>query len=112
MTRFVPVSYTHLVEDNGKAVVSIQVTQKAAVRKNANPFKGIPKDKLDELRRFGFPFPCPGPDGFEDRMPLFVDYLIVLNLNTYRCNLPAARREDPMNLYCSFALNCEPICVG
>ena len=57
------------MEDNGKAVVSIQVTQKAAVRKNANPFKGMPKDKLDELRRFGFPFPFPGPDGFEDRMP-------------------------------------------
>ena len=48
--------FTKLVEDNGKAVVSIQVTQKAAVRKNANPFKGMPKDKLDELRRFGFPF--------------------------------------------------------
>ena len=61
--------FTKLVEDNGKAVVSIQVTQKAAVRKNANPFKGMPKDKLDELRRFGFPFPFPGPDGFEDRMP-------------------------------------------
>ena len=60
--------FTKLVEDNGKAVVSIQVTQKAAVRKNANPFKGMPKDKLDELRRFGFPFPFPGPDGFEDRM--------------------------------------------
>jgi len=29
--------FTKLVEDNGKAVVSIQVTQKAAVRKNANP---------------------------------------------------------------------------
>lgn len=61
--------FTKLVEDNGKAVVSIQVTQKAAVRKNANPFKGMPKDKLDELRRFGFPFPFPGPDGFEGRMP-------------------------------------------
>lgn len=61
--------FTKLVEDNGKAVVSIQVTQKAAVRKNANPFKGMPKDKLDELRRFGFPFLFPGPDGFEGRMP-------------------------------------------
>ena len=61
--------FTKLVEDNGKAVVSIQVTQKAAVRKNANPFKGMPKDKLDELRRFRFPVPFPGPDGFEDRMP-------------------------------------------
>ena len=61
--------FTKLVEDNGKAVVSIQVTQKAAVRKNANPFKGMPKDKLDELRRFGFPFPFPGPD--RTGLPLF-----------------------------------------
>lgn len=61
--------FTKLVEDNGKAVVSIEVTQKASARKNGNTFKGMPKDKLDELRRFGFPFPFPGPDGFEGRMP-------------------------------------------
>ena len=61
--------FTKLVEDNGKAVVSIQVTQKASARKNGGSFKGMPKDKMDELRRFGFPFPFPGPDGFEGRMP-------------------------------------------
>lgn len=61
--------FTKLVEDNGKAVVSIQVTQKASARKNGGAFKGMPKDKMDELRRFGFPFPFPGPDGFEGRMP-------------------------------------------
>src|SRR5260363_370539 len=26
--------------------------------------------------------------------------------------LAAGRRKDPMNLYCSFALDCEPVCVG
>lgn len=61
--------FTKLVEDNGKAVVSIQVTQKASARKNGGAFKGMPKDKMEELRRFGFPFPFPGPDGFEGRMP-------------------------------------------
>lgn len=61
--------FTKLVEDNGRAVVSIQVTQKASARKNGGSFNGMPKDKMDELRRFGFPFPFPGPDGFEGRMP-------------------------------------------
>lgn len=62
--------FTKLVEDNGKAVVSIEVTQKASKRRT-DSFRGIPKDKLDELHRFGFPFPFPfqGPDGFQDRVP-------------------------------------------
>ena len=29
-----------------------------------------------------------------------------------RCSVPAARRKDPVNLYYSFALNFELICVG
>lgn len=61
--------FTKLVEDNGKAVVSIQVSQKAVQRRGSDMFPGIPKDKLDELRRFGFPFPFHGPDGFQGRMP-------------------------------------------
>jgi hypothetical protein len=29
-----------------------------------------------------------------------------------RCSVSAARRKDPVNLYYSFTVNFEPICVG
>ena len=48
--------YTKLVEDNGKAVVSIEVSK--TMPRRAHPsFDGIPKDQLDQLKRFGFPMP-------------------------------------------------------
>lgn len=61
--------FTKLVEDNGKAVVSIQVTKNATAPKGNNGFRGIPKDQLDQLRRFGFPFPFGGPEGRDGPMP-------------------------------------------
>lgn len=49
--------FAKLVEENGKAVVSIKVAKKGGSSGFHGNFKGIPKDKLDELRKFGFPFP-------------------------------------------------------
>lgn len=49
--------FTKLVEENGKAVVSIKVSKKGGPANFHGNLKGLPKDKLDELRRFGFPFP-------------------------------------------------------
>lgn len=46
--------FTKLVDDNGKAVVSISTVQKS---KRLSENSGIPQDQLDMLRRFGFPFP-------------------------------------------------------
>lgn len=46
--------FTKLVEDNGKAVVSISVVRKA---KRVGPQNGMPDEQLEMLRRFGFPFP-------------------------------------------------------
>lgn len=46
--------FTKLVEDNGKAVVSISTVRKA---KRAGPQNGMPDEQLEMLRRFGFPFP-------------------------------------------------------
>ncbi|WP_289184585.1 DegQ family serine endoprotease [uncultured Parasutterella sp.] len=60
--------FTKLVEENGKTVVSIEVSKKPKSmpsRGGSDHFRGIPKDQLDLLRRFGFPF---GPD-FEFRGP-------------------------------------------
>lgn len=62
--------FTKLVEENGKTVVRIEVSKDAPRRKMKSQdfgFKGMPKDQLDQLRRFGFPFPFPSPDfGDED----------------------------------------------
>ncbi len=60
--------FTKLVEENGKTVVSIEVSKKPKSmpsRGGSDRFRGIPKDQLDLLRRFGFPF---GPD-FDFRGP-------------------------------------------
>ncbi|WP_418838707.1 DegQ family serine endoprotease [Parasutterella sp.] len=46
--------FTKLVEDNGKAVVSISTVRKA---KRVGPQNGMPDEQLEMLRRFGFPFP-------------------------------------------------------
>ena len=46
--------FTKLVEDNGKAVVSISTVKKA---KRLGPQNGVPDEQLEMLRRFGFPFP-------------------------------------------------------
>lgn len=46
--------FTKLVEDNGKAVVSISTVKKA---KRVGPQNGMPDEQLEMLRRFGFPFP-------------------------------------------------------
>ena len=46
--------FTKLVEDNGKAVVSISTVKKA---KRLGPQNGMPDEQLEMLRRFGFPFP-------------------------------------------------------
>lgn len=46
--------FTKLVEDNGKAVVSISTVRKA---KHVGPQNGMPDEQLEMLRRFGFPFP-------------------------------------------------------
>ena len=46
--------FTKLVEDNGKAVVSISTVKKA---KRPGPQNGMPDEQLEMLRRFGFPFP-------------------------------------------------------
>lgn len=46
--------FTKLVEDNGKAVVSISTVRKA---KRVDPQNGMPDEQLEMLRRFGFPFP-------------------------------------------------------
>lgn len=46
--------FTKLVEDNGKAVVSISTVKKA---KRLGPQNGTPDEQLEMLRRFGFPFP-------------------------------------------------------
>ena len=46
--------FTKLVEDNGKAVVSISTVRKA---KRVGPQGGVPDEQLEMLRRFGFPFP-------------------------------------------------------
>lgn len=46
--------FTKLVEDNGKAVVSISTVKKA---KRVSPQNGVPDEQLEMLRRFGFPFP-------------------------------------------------------
>ena len=48
--------FTKLVEENGKAVVSIDVTKTMSKRPHPS-LDGIPKDQLDQLRRFGFPLP-------------------------------------------------------
>jgi serine protease Do len=45
--------FTKLVEDNGKAVVSISTVRKA---KRVGPQNGMPDEQLEMLRRFGFPF--------------------------------------------------------
>lgn len=47
--------FSKLVEENGKAVVSINTLKKAKVLKGMHP--AIPNDQLELLRRFGFPFP-------------------------------------------------------
>lgn len=59
--------FAKLVEDNGKAVVSITMSKKAPARK-AFQGRNPSRDQLDQLRRFGFPFP---PDFFggEEMMP-------------------------------------------
>ena len=55
--------FSKLVEDNGKAVVSIETLKKAKkVTKNKRP-RG--QDPFEELRKFGFPFP------FGDDFPSF-----------------------------------------
>ena len=46
--------FRKLVEDNGKAVVSISTVKKA---KRLGPQNGVPDEQLEMLRRFGFPFP-------------------------------------------------------
>lgn len=46
--------FTKLVEDNGKAVVSISTVKKA---KRLGPQNGVPDEQLEMLRRFGFSFP-------------------------------------------------------
>lgn len=46
--------FTKLVEDNGKAVVSISTVRKA---KRVGPQNGMPDEQLEMRRRFGFPFP-------------------------------------------------------
>lgn len=46
--------FTKLVEDNGKAVVSISTVRKA---KRVGLQNGMPDEQLEMLRRFGFPFP-------------------------------------------------------
>ncbi len=46
--------FTKLVEDNGKAVVSISTVKKA---KRLGLQNGVPDEQLEMLRRFGFPFP-------------------------------------------------------
>lgn len=46
--------FTKLVEDNGKAVVSISTVRKA---KRVGPQGDVPDEQLEMLRRFGFPFP-------------------------------------------------------
>lgn len=46
--------FTKLVEDNGKAVVSISTVRKA---KRVGPQNGMPDEQLEMLRRFGFSFP-------------------------------------------------------
>ena len=46
--------FTKLVEDNGKAGVSISTVRKA---KRVGPQNGMPDEQLEMLRRFGFPFP-------------------------------------------------------
>lgn len=45
--------FTKLVEDNGKAVVSISTVRKA---KRVGPQNSMPDEQLEMLRRFGFPF--------------------------------------------------------
>ena len=57
--------FTKLVEDNGKAVVSIDTVRKA---KRIEGHRGLPEDQLEMLKRFGFPFPF-GGDGFGGRVP-------------------------------------------
>lgn len=47
--------FSKLVEENGKAVVSIATLKKS--RKINSPYNGIPQEQLEMLRRFGFPFP-------------------------------------------------------
>lgn len=61
--------FTKLVEENGKAVVSIEVTK--TMSKRAHPsFRGMPKDQLDQLKRFGFPMPFGQfPNGPEGKAP-------------------------------------------
>ncbi len=49
--------FTKLVEENGKAVVSIQVTKKLKrPAQGFHGFEGLPKEHQDMLKRFGFPF--------------------------------------------------------
>ncbi len=48
--------FSKLVEDNGKAVVSIATVMKSK-KSPRGAFPGLPQDHLDMLKRFGFPFP-------------------------------------------------------
>ncbi len=62
--------FTKLVEQNGKTVVSIEVTKTTKTRSSGHPFGGMPKDQLDQLRKFGFPMPFGQmPRDFEKKMP-------------------------------------------
>lgn len=58
--------FSKLVEDNGKAVVSITTVMKSKkAKRGAMP--GMPQDHLDMLKRFGVPFPfdsMPDEDSF------------------------------------------------